>query len=331
MAEQNSADIITHVLVTPLLIASFVGNTLAIIVKLHRIKSKAFNSGDLLIVNLAICDINKTWAMYITWIYAYVISDQWKYSILACSLPNKLDVMLFSVTSLTLLLLTIERYLLIMKPFNRWFSLRKTKIVLAALWIGVFIACGEPYFFQFGLIKIQGKPQCSVLPHRGIIKVVIETLFLMLVIILPCIIIFILSTQASRRLFKSMKSCCSHIKTSSKFNNKMRRNKNAIYMLRSITIGSMLCYIPWVAGYIARAQDPEKYLHQVDQSIIQPLLAWFIFGGFCNTPLTYLIFSTEFRKEIKALVEMRRRSKSSSVRRVSPANNKTLNNRVQKA
>ena len=107
------------------------------------------------------------------------------------------------------------------------------------------------------------------------------------------------------------------MKVSKNFNEKMRRNKNAIYTLRSITMGSILCYGPWAFSYILQVMNPSILVKYIDGTAWQPIFVWVIFGGFCNTPMTYLIFSKEFRKEIKGIVS-RKRKKTGTSSRIAP-------------
>ena len=316
MTGQNIADIITHISLVPIILASIIGNVLALVVKLNRRKKRSFNSGDLLIVNLAICDLNKTWTMYVSWIYSYVIANSWKFGKIWCSVFQKSIVILFSVTSLTLLVLTVERYMLIVKPFNRAFTLRRAQRLLAVVWITAILVNAPPVLFNFDVIAVQGITSC-VGAKSSIVIYLIEIIYFIMIIFIPGILIMILSIKAGKRLDRNSKSCTPQMKASKNFNEKMRRNKNAIYTLRSITLGSILCYGPWAFSYILQVMNPSILVEYMDGTAWQPIFVWVIFGGFCNTPMTYLIFSQEFRKEIKEIFN-RKRKKTATSSRVTP-------------
>ena len=318
MSTNTVAPILTHILITPLMVTSFIGNIVTIIVKLHRKKLKTFNSGDLLIVNLAFCDINKTWAIYIIWIYTYTISQQWNFDKITCILLQKTVVILFSVTSITLLILTLERYYLIVKPFDRLFTLKRMRRILASIWLLTILLVSTPGFTAFDTPQINGVTKCIANEHRKVWMNVFEIAYFMIYIFIPLIAIFALSSKAANRLCKSMKTCCKHLKTSRKFNEKMRRNKSAINMLRSITAGGLLCYTPWAVAYLLQTQNRHALEKAIDGTLLQPFAAWLIFGGFCNAPMTYFIFSKEFRKEARRVFYRKRKNTATSSARISP-------------
>ena len=318
MGTQNFSDILTHIVISPLILASVFGNILIIIVKLHRKKLRIFNSGDLLIINLAICDINKTWILHIVWIYSYVIARRWNFDELSCIILQRSVVILFSVTSITLLVLTIERYLLIVKPFNRSFTLRRTIVGLVLAWLLIIALTDIPGFTVFRLVTINGAPKCVPTDHRTAWMNIFEVCYFIAFIFIPLVVIFILSRRAAKRLHKSTKSCCSQVKVSRKFNEKMRRNKSAINMLRSITLGSIMCYVPWAVSYLLQTHQRDFLNKYVDGTMFQPLFAWMVFGGFCSAPLTYSFFSKEFRKEVKRVFRMKRKSILGITTRITP-------------
>ena len=318
MREQKTADILTHIVITPLILSSLIGNIFTIIVKLHRKKWKIFNSGDLLIMNLAICDLNKTWAMYIVWIYTYVIANQWNFSNIGCIIFQRSVVILFSVTSMTLLVLTVERYFLIVKPFNRSFTLKRTAIGLVLIWMLVILITAIPNFSAFHTVQANGVRICIPVQHRTTWVYAVEAVYFIIFIFIPLIAIFYLSGKAAKRLRMSSKSCCNQMKVSRKFNEKMRRNKNAINMLRSITLGSAMCYAPWAASFLIETHNREFLVKNLDGTMLQPLFAWMIFGGFCNAPMTYFFFSKEFRKEAKRVFLIRKRSVQGTSTRITP-------------
>ncbi len=291
----------TYIVISPLILMSIIGNVLTLIVKLQRRKKKAFNSGDLFIVNLAICDLNKTWTTFMAWVYNVVIHDEWQFNSLSCSVLQKLVIILFSVSSLTLLVLTIERYFLIVKPFNRSFTFKRAKILLAVIWLVTICLNSTPYFLKFTASPYNDKLACQSAMNTDL-QVGLTTVYYLIIVFIPCTVIMILSKVASNVLsinsntdkFPKMRCC-------PVFTAKMRRNKSAIYILRSITLGYIFCYVPWAVIYIIGTKSRDWLEQGMTNTPLMPLVAWLIFGSFCNTPATYIIFSQEFRKEVRGL------------------------------
>ena len=298
--------------------ASVFGNIITIIVKLHRKRLKTFNSGDLLIINLAICDLNKTWITYIVWIYTYVVVGEWKFNELFCIILQKSVVILFSVTSMTLLVLTVERFFLIVKPFNRSFTLKRTAIGLVSVWLVITVLVIVPGFTKFCVLEIGGVTICAPATNRNIWLNLYEYTYFTAFIFIPLITIFAFSSKAASRLRKSMRTCCNQVKVSRKFNEKMRRNKSAINMLRSIALGGFMCYAPWAVSYLLQTHNREILENYFTGTILQPFFAWTIFGGFCNAPMTYFFFSKEFRKETMRVFRTKRKSTPGTTTRIAP-------------
>ena len=310
--------ILMYIILSPLILASIVGNIITLIVKLNRRKNKNFNSGDLFVINLAICDLNKTWIVFYLWIYNTVIHNSWQSTELSCSVFQKLAVILFTITSLTLLVLTTERYFLIAKPFNRSFTFKKGRRLLIGIWLTVIVISSTPYFMQFKLQKINGANQCFSVGGQHTVVLVLEAIYYVAVMFVPCILIMIMSSKAAKLLHKNSSTNISpQMKCCPVFNKKMQRNQSAVYILRSISLGHIICYIPWAFYYMIQAVQPELIGKIVDNSLIQPVTGWFIFGSFCNTPFTYIIFSTEFRKEVREIFT-HKRHKGTTRRKLSP-------------
>ncbi len=300
-------DVLTYLIISPLIALTIIGNVLILIVKLYRRKLKSFNSGDLFIVNLAVCDLNKTWCVFLIWIYNGQIYKSWQFNDISCSILMKLVIILLSVSSLTLLVLTTERYLLVVKPFNRSFTFKRAQILLAVIWLTFIVMGLIPHLMSYGVYEVDGARQCrsSVTSKIALSAVVF---YFIVVIFIPCILIMILSRTAARVLAKNFfLNKDSQLKTCPVFNAKMRRNKSAIYILRSISLCYILCYVPWAVIYLLEATNPTAFSDFMTNSLATPVISWCLFGSFCNTPLTYIIFSQEFRKEVRRIFHRRTR------------------------
>eukprot|EP00794_Sanderia_malayensis_P015102 gene15101-16660_t len=317
-------DVITCIILIPLILLSIIGNILIMTVKLYRRKLKSFNSGDLFIVNLAICDINKTWTVFLLWSYHQVMYNSWQFNDLACSGLHKLVLILFSVSSLTLLVLTTERFLLIVKPFNRSFTFKRATVLLAVIWLTSITLATPPLFLKFKVYDFNSKLLCTS-EKLTTVEFSFKIIYYVIIIFIPFALIIALSRSAALVLTKN--SCTAktpQLKRCPVFNGKMRRNKSAIYILKSISLGYSICYVPLAVIYILDSAVGPKFSAQMDDTLFEPVLTWCVFSSFCNTPLTYVIFSQEFRKELKAIFQ---RKKAWNTKRTAPLTQITAKNK----
>ena len=284
----------------PLAFLSFIGNILLVAVKINRWYQHTLNSGDIFIMNLAICDFLKT-LMFFALNLAPRISQTWKFGLHGCTYIFKSLFILFTITSITTVVLTVERYKLIAKPYKRRVKIKNGLILLSAMWILVVGLMNIPTIFRFRLYWQNAKSYCLSDAIENEAGLYIEIIYLGFIILFPSIAIPVLLLKVSKILLQNARKVLSDQPAESlQFKSRVKRNKRAVYILRSITIAYTTSYIPWIVLYIYEGVKPENYIKWVlsPQAVI---LFWFIAGSFCNTFLTYLTFSREFRKEMRGM------------------------------
>ena len=251
-------------------------------------------------ISLATCDLAKTCVFY-TIYFSQVLCRQWILGSIGCLSLMKSVLILFSISSISTLVLTFERYLIIAKPHSRIFTKRRSKVILITLWLILPLLLAPPFLFRFSIRSHEDRSFC--ISNAAFYKnleaqfvFAFEVLYLFIVIFIPCFAIIFFSTKTARILAKiSETGAGSQINKCPKYNKKMTRNQNAIKTLRSIALGYIASYIPWAIMYIMTAIEPIEFANWIYSSEAVALI-WLICACFANTPLTYALYSDEFRK-----------------------------------
>ena len=284
----------------PLGFLSLTGNILLVAVKINRWRHKKLNCGDIFIINLAISDLLKS-TIFLSVDLVSRCSHTWISGETGCAHLFKALFILFSVTSITIVVLTVDRYVLIAKPYQQRIKIKTALILLFVIWIGITGLLNIPGIFGARLYSHDGKLFCLSHSVPNNLNFYIEVIYLGGTVILPSIVIPVLSIKACKVLLQNARNVLSDQAAESQhLKKRVKRNKSAIYVLRSITISYTTSYLPWAIMYVYEGLEPEKYI----KWLLSPkaiVLFWFIAGSFCNTFLTYLAFSKEFRKEVRII------------------------------
>ena len=287
----------------PLAIISLTGNPLLLAVKINRWCRNKLNCGDVFIMNLAICDFFKT-VIFFASNLAPRFTYSWKLGLDGCTYMFKAINILFSVTSITTVVLTVERYYLIAKPYQQRMKVKTGLILLSFIWLVITGLLNIPTVFTFRLYEHESQLYCLSTAVHYDFSFYMEVIYLGNIVLLPSVVILVLSCKASKILLQNTKKILSDQPAlSQQLKERVKRNKNTIYVLRSIAIAYTTSYIPWAIMYIYEGLEPQGFIKWV----LKPpatVLFWFIVGSFCNTSLTYLVFSKEFRKEAKGTLRI---------------------------
>ena len=298
----------------PLAFLSLFGNSLLFAVKVRRCFQNKLNCGDIFIMNLSICDLLKTFCFFLISIPSQ-FSRIWPIGLTSCIYMSKGLFILFTVTSLTTVVLTVERYHLIAKPYSQRMNVKKGLILLSLTWILTAGILNIPGIFSFRLYMHDVKLYCLRNAVKNDISLYMEVILLSCTVFLSTVVIPTLSLRATRILSENSRRVLSDQPAESQqHQTRVRRHKSAMYVLRSITIAHTTTYLPWSISYFYEGLEPEKYIELAasPQAIV---LYWFIAGSFCNTSLTYLAFSKEFRKEMRGIFSrMVKRQQSSTIK-----------------
>ncbi|CAF0803786.1 unnamed protein product [Rotaria sordida] len=219
-------------------VAGIIGNSLVIFVAIRF--EKLTNVTNCFIVNLAITDIVFL-AFCMPFLVIQYTLDHWYFNETFCKLLNFITFVSVLVTVLTLVIMTIDRYISVVHPFEniKW---RKPKTVFLLSLIIWLLSCtfAAPCFFLYGVTDDIYK-QCVLLIDEHVQKqfrIYTVTLyyFIPLTIILICYTRLLYYVYSKENKCKP-KTTSSHVKWS-------KRRRAVTKMVAIVTLVFSLCWLP---------------------------------------------------------------------------------------
>ena len=297
--------------VLPLTAIALMGNSLVIC---GKIKKGSTSNSDLMMSILAIFDLIKTFTFGQLFLSPN-LEGYWPHGLLACEIIQRMLVACFGLTANYVVLLTYERYKIIVHPFKGGLSKCRFRLAVIAFFLVYVIVFAPPQRFWF---KVERGCHSVDINKRKIGYFIFEITVMALWLLFSSIAMSVILRKCTRTLLRT-----------DSFNQNQRRfkqNKACVNIMWSIYIAYITSLIPWVAQVILDTVNHDanvRFFHSPWSILMHFLIA----GSFCNAPLTYILFSFEFRNEIKVLFSKKRRDKnsiSSSNRGILPYNNQNI-------
>lgn len=282
-----------------------VGNIFIILVKIaKRMRVKNYRKlSDTLIAILSCLDLLKSVTFFLI---ETPPTMEWRDHKTLCKGVQKTIMIAFSISSYVTLWLTCSRYYAICRPLKEGLTKRKNLI------ISLFIVVLHSIYLPDNILNFSvhasgdGRFNCEAAsrsirrnPVWFIIEITSFTFSVSISAIAMSIMLKFIRTKLSKGGSVSESSSRQRI----------RQNKNASKVLLIMYIAYMTSYIPWVSLYVMGSVAKETYKTIVSSHwsfIIYVMVA----GSFCNSFLTYLVYSLDFRRDmmlfLKSILPLRK-------------------------
>ena len=285
---------------------AIIGNLLIVLVKLRQsgvISSLArlcfstpaarasFKLSDLLSILLAVCDITKAGCFFV------LEHPQMETTALKCSYLQRGLLFAFSFSSFAALVLMAGRCRAICRPLEENNKKRRkiALIVIFLLHLLVFFGLRKLFLFR----NTNGNTLRNCLSadrsRSNNVFLFIEFGMLSLTVVSSVVLMSFYIIRIVRQLAVKQP-----IKLSSKPERRRQQNICAVKIITSIYIAYMTSFIPWVCLYLISTKNQKLYLRVLTHPA-SFLISGFISGSFCNSFLTYLRYSSTFRKDLLAI------------------------------
>ena len=282
----------------------FIGNLYVILtVQLRTLRKSATN---VFIVNLAVSDL----LVLLLCLPQSYITDyfSWPFGKLGCRLLFPLSEVFFTVSILTLTVITIERHRAIVHPFKSKCGPKLAKGVLVFVWIVSYLVVGLPLTFIIDLAESEpGSYHCQMhWPSTAYRQ--FHTIFIALVVMVPLLIIaysyaMIISTmrKQSRRI-KKRNSNTSSIGSASSYlydMHKLDENKKLVKLLVLLVVVFWICMTPLVIMALVLEFTTIDYSDPKTMKLIEGFFTFAVALFFTNSafnPVAIYIMSSEVRK-----------------------------------
>ena len=266
------------------LLASVTGNVF-VIVSVYR-NTRLRKPANLYIVSLAVTDLG--FGMLVgTFGFGAVITGQWKFGLAVCWFDSIISYALALASTLTMLLIAVNRYYKIVKPnkYSSVFSLRFIVASIVLAWILALTATLAVLLRGSGVRFHPGYATCFPNVRTKDIPVLFTVYTLCAV--LPCCIISLLYYKI-----------WIYIKRHNAHMNESQVNLEELKLTRSVVVGSFIvCYTPYVVvsslDVLFELSLPRQFYFFTSIMIII---------ASCVNPLIYGVMNREFRKEFLKIV-----------------------------
>ncbi|KAK6182596.1 hypothetical protein SNE40_010245 [Patella caerulea] len=273
------------------IVFGFIGNLLVVIVivrykQLHTVT-------NIFIVNLALADIalclfNLPFQLH------YQLTDNWAFGRILCHVINPTFGVPVFVSSLSILAIAIDRFILIVYPFkNRMTNIQAMFLVVLITMVTVIVAIPLMVFTKLDIID---EPMIHLYKIYCVERWEEKSkrIYALSVFVLQFVIPLLLTT-----VFYSL--ICIVLKNRPIKKHETRRNRRTNKILISVVLTFTLCWLPWnIFGLVTEffpKSIPLKYLRLTDL-----LIKIFAMSSACVNPFLYGWLNDNFRKEFGRLL-----------------------------
>ncbi|CAF1345225.1 unnamed protein product [Adineta ricciae] len=275
-------------------VAGIIGNSLVIFVAIRF--EKLSNVTNCFIVNLAITDIVFLAFCMPLLVVQYTL-DRWYFNQTFCKLLNFISFVSVLVTVLTLVVMTIDRYIYVAHPFEniRWRKPRTVFLISCFIWI---LSCtfASPFYYHYGVTDDDYR-QCALLTDENLQKhfpIYTVTLyyFIPLIIILIC--------YARLLYFVYSKENKSTAKTTSNVVKWSKKRRTVTKMVAIVTLVFSLCWLPItlciISAYVFEHKTAFWYYFKI-------IANSFAYLNSAVNPIIYAFLNRSFRNNCGSILK----------------------------
>ena len=285
MAETSGVEIILWWTTIPFYIIAFIGNVLVIRI-VHKTRDM-HTPTNYLLASMAVSDVTTVLLSPISY---------FAFEKFGCKLKFLIGISV-TVSSITLMVLAVERYHALLKPFRRRLRLKDDNIAkaIAFIWIASVTICSpelilnewsEPFATCLGPWTFQTN-------HATRVYVTINAI---LSTYIPLVVMFYCYGALIRGLYFTNSVCSETV------GQRTAEKKKLVVTFILATIAFIVGYVPFVLFHTVKASTRED--NQIDFKLYSVLSSVFLFVfdcSLCFNPILYAFRSTNFQEGLKRL------------------------------
>ncbi|CAF4813810.1 tachykinin-like peptides receptor 99D isoform X1 [Pieris napi] len=288
------------VLFAGMVVVSTVGNLVVIWIVLANKRMRSVT--NYFLVNLSIADAMMS-TLNVTFNFTYMLYSDWPFGHFYCKFCQFVAVLSISASVLTLMAISIDRYVAIMSPLRQRLGKRATLGIAAAIWA---ISCvvSSPNFLYFTTetdLLPDGNVRRICFPDwpdgittRSQLEYVYNVMFMLLTYFLPIMSMSYTYSKVGVELWgsKSIGEC-----TQRQLDN-VKSKRRVVKMMIVVVVIFAVCWLPFHVYFIVTSYYPDVVNYEYIQEIYLGIY-WLAMSNSMYNPIIYCWMNSKFRRGFK--------------------------------
>lgn len=286
-----------------IMLLSLCGNTLVLVAVKKNIGGRMHSARNYLLTSLAVIDLVITVGNMPERLTRALTNDVWLIEggmgVALCKATNFFEKLSFNVSTLSLVLIAVDRFLAVMFPHKKYFTNRRAFVAIGLVWL-VSAVYWSPILYYGGLLQEDGKTLCKV--RRFFTKWKMWYLLFLVQLLVSLVLVVILYVSICFKLWRHAQNKIG-ARPSSLNSNRVARglkiNRKVLKMVAVVIIAFYICFLPYWIGWVFCSYYYSNFV--CDYTYISVA----IFLPYANSslnPFIYCIFSESFRRAFKQVV-----------------------------
>ena len=286
-----------------IMLLSLCGNTLVLVAVKKNIGGRMHSARNYLLTSLAVIDLVITVGSMPERLTRALTNDVWliegAMGVALCKATNFFEKLSFNVSTLSLVLIAVDRFLAVMFPHRKYFTNRRAFAAICLVWL-VSAVYWSPILYYGGLLQEDGKTLCKV--RRFFTKWKMWYLLFLVQLLLSLVLVVILYVSICFKLWRHAQNKIGARPSlhSNRAARDLKINRKVLKMVAVVIIAFYICFLPYWIGWVFCSYYNSEFI--CDYTYISVA----IFLSYANSslnPFIYCIFSESFRRAFKQVVQ----------------------------
>ena len=298
----SKEQIIKAVAYATIMLLSLCGNTLVLVVVKKNIGGRMHSAHNYLLTSLAVIDLVITVGSMPERLTRALTNDVWlvegAIGVALCKATNFFEKFSFNVSTLTLVLIAVDRFLVVMFPYKKYFTIRRAFAAIGLIWF-LSAVYWSPVLYYGGLLEEDGKTLCKV--RRFFTKWKVWYLLFLVQLLFSLLLVVILYGSICYKLWRrrSNNAIGARPSNSSRAARDLKISRKVLKMVAVVLIAFYICFLPYWIGWVSCSYYYSEYVC-VDTYIFVAI--YLSYANSSLNPFIYCIFSESFRRAFKQVV-----------------------------
>lgn len=300
----SKEQIIKAVAYAVIILLSLCGNTLVLVVVKKNIGGRMHSAHYYLLTSLAVIDLVITVGSMPERLTRALTNDAWLVEgvmgVALCKATNFFEKLSFNVSTLTLVLIAVDRFLAVMFPHKKYFTNGKAFAAIGLTWL-LSAIYWSPILYYGGLLQEDGKTLCKV--RQFFTKWKIWYMLFLVQLLSSLVLVVILYGSICYKLWRRNFHNAIGARPSFYSNRAARDLKISRKVLKMVAVvlsAFFICFLPYWIGWVFCSYYYSEFI--CDGTFIFVAI-YLPYANSSFNPFIYCIFSESFRRAFKQVVK----------------------------